>query len=223
MNEQFRYCRVKDLGLADYGAAYQMQKMVHQEVLEGNSSMIILCEHEPVITCGRMTHQENIFVSAEKLQKDYGITLHKIDRGGDVTLHCPGQVVAYPVISLTDHRRDLHKYLFSLEQVVIDLLNDFGIVANRSQGRTGVWVGEKKIASLGIGVRRWVAYHGLALNVNSDLSLFRFIKPCGMDVRMTSMAEISKKPYDLSDVKKKMLYHFSKVFNLYCQWEYEEQ
>jgi lipoate-protein ligase B len=223
MVEKIKQCRVKDLGLADYEAAYQLQQSICREVLDGNPPMILLCEHDPVITCGRMTKPENIFMSPDCLQKEHGFLFKKIDRGGDVTLHCPGQIVAYPVISLSDYRRDLHKYLFHLEQVVIDLLKDFDIFSNRSAGKTGVWVGDKKIASLGIGVRKWISFHGIALNVNNDLDLFRFIRPCGMDVKMTSMCDIKKGKFELADVKKKFLYHFAKVFDLYCNWEYKEQ
>ena len=140
--------------------------------------------------------------------------VHHIDRGGDITLHAPGQLVVYPILDLTNFGKDLRSYLRQLEQVAIDLLGDFDIVASRFSGQTGVWTGKKKIESIGIGVRKWISFHGLAVNVNTDLKLFSMIKPCGLDVEMTSMSQMNKKSIDIEEVKERIVASFCDNFNL---------
>jgi lipoate-protein ligase B len=130
-----------------------------------------------------------------------GIDLLRIDRGGEVTLHAPGQLVIYPILRLERFHQDLKDYLLKLEELVIDLLRDFGIVANGLAGNRGVWVGERKIASIGIGVKRWVSFHGLALNVNTDLKLFTLIRPCGLTVEMTSLNQLLGREVDMGQLK----------------------
>lgn len=201
-----------DLGLIDYEEALKVQKETVEEVINGGSPTLIFCEHPAVLTLGRLGSMTNILWPLEKLAKK-NIKVISIDRGGEVTLHCPGQLVVYPIINLSDYQRDLKKYLSSLEQVVIDLLHDFGIVAKRIDGQRGVWVGKKKIASVGIGVRKWVTYHGIAINVNTDLSLFSMIKPCGLNVQMTSMAKILGRPLALNEVKAKLFAQFHRFFS----------
>jgi lipoate-protein ligase B len=129
-------------------------------------------------------------------------------------LHAPGQLIIYPILNLTHFGKDLRFYLRQLEQVAIDLLGDFDIVANRFPGQTGVWIGEYKIASIGIGVRKWTSFHGLAINVSTDLKLFSMIKPCGLNVAMTSMSEASGKTIDMKEVKGKIVELFFKKFQL---------
>ena len=179
----------KDLGLISYQEAYEIQKSTVEEVIKGAPQTIFLCEHPTVLTMGRMAHKNHLLISEDQMKQE-GIPIYWTDRGGDITLHAPGQLVIYPILNLNLGARDLHEYLRKLEEVAIDLLKRFGIVANRFSDKTGVWVDQKKIVSMGIGVRRWVTFHGLALNVNTDLKLFQWIKPCGLDVEMTSMAAI---------------------------------
>ncbi|HLF18143.1 MAG TPA: lipoyl(octanoyl) transferase LipB [Candidatus Omnitrophota bacterium] len=190
-----------DLGLIEYDQAYVYQQECVANVLQGGEEQVILCEHHPVITLGRLSDKRNILGNQEDMKR-LGVIMRPVDRGGDVTLHAPGQLVAYPILNLNRRGRDLHKYLHHLEEVAIALLSEFGILGRRHPTQTGVWVKEKKIASLGIGVRKWVAYHGLAVNVHTDLKLFSLIKPCGLNVSMTSMAQEMKVPVEMAAVKK---------------------
>ncbi len=179
--------QVVDLGLIPYGRAYALQRRCVEEVIAGGASRILTCEHPPVLTLGSLADEDHILVSGEERRR-LGLDVVRTDRGGEVTLHAPGQLVAYPILDWR-RRRDLHRYLHELEQAGIDFLREFGIVAQRCPGRTGVWVGRRKIASIGIGVRKWVTYHGMAINCRTDLRLFRHVRPCGLDVTMTSMEE----------------------------------
>ncbi len=205
--------RIKDLGLIAYSEAYQMQKEHVEHVLNGQEQILLLCEHPAVLTLGRLTNEAHMFLSESEL-KTRGVDVQRIDRGGDITLHAPGQLVVYPILNLNNFGKDLHLYLRQLEEVAIDLLKDFDIVAHRFSSRTGVWVEERKIVSIGIGVRKWISFHGLALNVTTDLSLFSLIRPCGLDVSMTSLAQIKGSFVDMEDVKNKMVNHFCKNFKL---------
>jgi lipoate-protein ligase B len=203
--------QVTNLGLIDYHRAYSFQKEAVDHLLQGGPQVLFLCEHPIVITLGRLGEKSNIFFSKEELEKR-GIEIVSIDRGGEVTLHAPGQLVVYPIFNLSRYGKDLHQFLHKLEQVAIDLLADFDIVANRISGRRGVWVKGRKIASIGIGVRKWISFHGLGLNINTDLNLFSMIKPCGLDVVMTSLRAIHKKDIDMEEVKAKMISCFERHF-----------
>ncbi|HCI44812.1 MAG TPA: octanoyltransferase [Candidatus Omnitrophica bacterium] len=205
-------CEVRDLGLIDYTAAYGIQKECVARVLAGGAQVLFLCEHPAVITLGRLAQEANI-LDLEAISRQ-GIRVVPIDRGGDVTLHAPGQLVVYSILNLAQSNRDLRLYMHKLEQVTIALLKSFGIVANRISGKTGVFVGTDKLVSLGIGVRKWVTYHGLGINVNTDLKLFDLVKPCGLDVRMTSMARIKGEAVEMDEVKKRLVEYFRKEFNL---------
>lgn len=203
---------VRDLGLIDYAAAYGIQKESVARVLAGGAQVLFLCEHPAVITLGRLAQEANI-LNLEAINRQ-GIGVVPTDRGGDVTLHAPGQLVVYPILNLAQSHRDLRLYMHKLEQVAIALLKSFGIVASRIFGKTGVFVGQDKIASLGIGVRKWVTFHGLGINVNTDLKLFDLIKPCGLDVRMISIARIKGEAVEIREVKKMLVECFRKEFNL---------
>jgi lipoate-protein ligase B len=205
-------CEVRDLGLIDYDAAYRIQKEAAARVIKGGCPVLLLCEHPSVITLGRLAREANVLNREAIAVKD--IRIVSIDRGGDVTLHAPGQLVVYPILSLENFKKDVRWYLHQLEQVAIDLLMSFGIVADRISGKTGVWVGGEKIVSLGIGVKRWVTFHGLGINVHTDLGLFDLIKPCGLDVRMTSMANVQGEPFDMGGVKERLVECFSREFGL---------
>jgi len=200
------------LGLVDYSKAYAVQKECVQEVIDGREPALILCEHPLVITLGRLAKAEHIFLSKGELAQK-GIKLLSIDRGGDVTLHAPGQLVIYPILNLTIVGKDLRWYLNRLEQVAIDLLESFGIVASRISGQTGVWIEGKKVASVGVGVKKWISFHGLAVNINTNTELFSLIKPCGLDVTMTSIAEVKGKPINMQMVKERVPGCFDKVFS----------
>jgi len=204
---------VKDLGTIDYGKAYALQRDHVNTLVQDGMQTLILCEHPPTLTLGRSSDEKHILISQEELD-ERNVSVHHIDRGGDITLHAPGQLVVYPILDLANFGKDLRSYLRRLEQVAIDLLSDFDIVASRFSGQTGVWTGKKKIASIGIGVRKWISFHGLAVNVNTDLNLFSMIKPCGLDVEMTSMSQMIKRVIDIEEVKKKIVASFCSNFVL---------
>ena len=206
-------CEFKDLGLIDYERAWDLQTRKVTEVIAGAADSIFLCEHPPVLTMGRLAAENNILWPNHELAQK-GVEVHKIDRGGEVTLHCPGQLVVYPILNLERFGKDLKLYLEKLQQVAIDLLQDFDIVATGLSGQRGVWAGERKIVSIGIGVKKWVTYHGLVVNVNSDLTLFDMIKSCGLDVRMTSIEQEKGRAVDMRDVKEKITRRFCEQFQL---------
>ncbi len=209
-------CRVVDLGCIDYLAAYQKQKQAVAEVMAGQEQIIFLCEHPSVLTLGRLAKTEHILIPREDLQR-LGVSVHEIDRGGEVTLHSPGQLVVYPILDLRNYKMDLHWYLHQLEQAVIAFLKEFAILSDRLLGKTGVWVAQNKIASIGVGVKKWITFHGLAVNANTDLNLFSLIKPCGLDVQMTSIEKIKGQSVEMSLVKEKMLDVLTKSFHLRCE------
>jgi lipoyl(octanoyl) transferase len=153
--------------------------------------LLLLVEHDPVVTLGRSTKPTSLPLPPEAL-RERGIEVHEVERGGDVTLHAPGQLVGYPILNLQHHRADLHWYLRQLEEVLIEALAAFGVVGQRDRGRTGVWTHDRKIASIGIHVKQWVTLHGFALNVTTALDLFDLIVPCGLHgVTMTSIRQES--------------------------------
>ncbi len=211
--QELSLCWIKDLGLIEYDEAYRMQKEAVERVLTQEKEIIYLCEHPTVFTMGRLADEHNLLISLDEI-KENKFQYKKIDRGGDITLHSLGQLVVYPIFNLQNKGKSLKVYLNKLEGVAIDLLKGFDIVATRFPQKTGVWVGDKKIASIGIGVRRWISYHGMAINVNTDLSLFKKIRPCGLDVEMTSISRIKNQSIDLQEVKNKIIPLLSKTFNL---------
>jgi lipoate-protein ligase B len=206
-------CRTIDLGLMGYQAAYDLQKKMVQEVIDGKENTLFLCEHPAVFTIGRMGSEDHILASKDIFSAQ-GVSIVRIDRGGEVTFHGPGQLIAYPIFRLDDMGRDLKGCLGKLEKVAIDFLEHFGIVANSISGKRGVWVGQKKIASIGIGIRRWVTFHGIGININTDLSYFQMIRPCGMDVQMTSVSQIKGSVQNIAIVKNELLNSFKKIFQL---------
>jgi lipoate-protein ligase B len=155
---------------------------------ERRQDVLLLVEHEPVVTLGRGTRATSLPLAPAELERR-GLTVAEVERGGDVTYHGPGQLVGYPILDLREHREDLHWYLRQLEAALIAALDELGVAAERSPGLTGVWTRGRKIASLGIHVKQWVTFHGFALNVSTDLRAFELIVPCGIpDVIMTSVA-----------------------------------
>lgn len=206
-------CRLVDLGLMGYERAYVLQKEYVRQLLDGGCQSLLLCEHPVVLTLGRLADEKNKLVPQDSLTKR-GIKVQHVDRGGDITLHAPGQLVIYPILDLRNFGKDLRRYLYQLEQVAIDLLSEFDIVASRFPGQTGVWVDKKKIASVGIGVSRWISFHGLAINVNTDLDLFSMIRPCGLDVDMTSIFAIKGRAVPMAEVKERTAERFFGNFRL---------
>lgn len=203
-----------DVGRCDYDRAWALQKDLHARILDDpdGAAYLVLVEHPPVITLGKSADRANVLFSAEELAKQ-GVQLRDVDRGGDVTYHGPGQLVAYPIMRLTGKRRDVHGYFRSLEQVVIALLAEYGIEAGRQQGLTGVWVGDEKVCAMGVAIRRWTTYHGLALNVSPDLSHFQLITPCGIAGKgVTSMARLLGRTVSVQEVAGRLVEHFTEEF-----------
>jgi lipoyl(octanoyl) transferase len=182
---------VIDLGRRGYGDVLALQRDLCMARADGrqHDDLLLLVEHDPVITLGRGTRASSLPVTPEDLRAR-GIEVHEVERGGDVTWHGPGQLVGYPIVDLTAMRPDLHWYLRSLEDALIDALESLGIPADRNPGFTGVWTAGRKVASIGVHVKRWVTLHGFALNVTNGLAAFDNIVPCGIpDVVMTSVQE----------------------------------
>lgn len=175
--------KVVDLGRMRYLPAWDVQKRVAEEVIEGGEDTLILVEHEPVLTLGASFHEANLLLPVSEYEFR-GIEVVRTDRGGDVTYHGPGQLVVYPVFNLRRHGQDLHRWMRDLEEAVIVALRPLGIEGWRFPPHTGVWVGEgasaKKIAAIGVKVRKWVSLHGIALNVENNLADFDLIVPCGI-------------------------------------------
>lgn len=191
--------RVTDLGLVSYAEALAIQERAVEEVLDGGEERLFVLEHTPVVTLGRHGGEGFLSVPPDELRAR-GVEVHHASRGGNVTCHFPGQAVIYPVVRISRRPGGLKKYFFDLEQAGIDALASLGVKAGRYPGRPGVWTGPRKIASVGVGVRRWVSYHGLALNARGDMSLFSMITACGLPgVEMTSAAlEMSRLGLDPS-------------------------
>jgi lipoyl(octanoyl) transferase len=193
-----------DWGRTRYADAWARQdELVRQRIAGEIGDTLVFTEHEPVFTIGmRSGADAHLVWSADQLAHS-GVELVRTNRGGDITYHGPGQIVGYPIVSL-DARRDLHAYLRFLEQVLINTLETFGLPADRREGKTGIWIGHRKVAAIGIAVRRWVAYHGFALNVNPDLDHFAGIIPCGItpaDGTVTSMRKELRHGCDMAEVK----------------------
>lgn len=180
---------VIDLGRRAYAPTLELQRALCRARVEGqiDQDILLLVEHDPVMTLGRSTKAESLPIPAAELPA-HGVEVFEIERGGDVTFHGPGQLVGYPIVDLQLLKPDLHWYLRELEGALIDALASLGIPGRRSQGQTGVWVGPKKIASIGVHVKQWITLHGFALNVTTDLKYFDLIVPCGIEgVRMTNV------------------------------------
>jgi lipoate-protein ligase B len=181
---------VQDLGCRAYLEVLELQRSLCRRRIAGEiaEDLLLLVEHEPVVTLGRGTRPHSLPLSAMELERR-GVSVYEVERGGDVTFHGPGQLVGYPIFDLRGHREDLHWYLRRLETALIRGLAGLAIEAGPNPGLTGVWTNGRKIASIGIHVKQWVTFHGFALNVNTDLSYFDLIVPCGIrDVVMTSVA-----------------------------------
>jgi lipoyl(octanoyl) transferase len=195
--------RIEWLGRIDYQTGLQIQNKKLESCLSDGAETVILLEHEPVYTIGRLPDKSSLRSAG---QLPYPV--FEINRGGQATYHGPGQLVGYPILDLRVRGRDLHHYLRELECLLIDLLADFEIRGVRVEGKTGVWIEDRKIASIGVGVRKWVTMHGFALNVASDLRGFDNITPCGISgVRMTSISSELEREISLEAVREKLVPH----------------
>jgi lipoyl(octanoyl) transferase len=209
-NRNLTYC---DLGLIDYQEAWNLQKEIFDLRYKNEiSDVLFLLEHPNTYTLGKVADKNHLISSSQYLEKNK-ISVYDIDRGGDITYHGPGQIVGYPIINLDEWERDTHKYLRALEEVIIRVCTEFGLIANRNSSYTGVWIGNKKIAAIGIKVSRWITMHGFAFNANTDLSLFQGIVPCGItDKEVTSLKKELGKELDLNQVKEMIFKYFVEVF-----------
>lgn len=224
----------KDLGLVDYQEGWDYQETLFKAIVEKKirnrtlpieaheptENHLLFCEHPHVFTLGKSGSKEHVLLSEDGL-KEKNARFYKINRGGDITYHGPGQLVGYPILDLDNFFTDIHKYLRLLEEAVILTLLDYGIVAGRISGLTGVWVDHeqqdnpRKICALGVKSSRWVTMHGFALNVNTDLSYFNHIIPCGIsDKAVTSLAFELGKPQELAEVQTKLLKHLAYLFEM---------
>jgi lipoate-protein ligase B len=209
---QERRFRTLRPGRLPYGAALALQEDLLDKRRQRGEDTLILLEHPPVITFGRRVADSHLLLSDGELARR-GIELARTGRGGDITYHGPGQLVGYPIVDLDPLGRDLHRYLRLLEAMLIDALAAFAVTGETVSGKTGVWVEGAKVASIGVGVRRWVSWHGFALNVGSDLSGFDAIVPCGLQgVAMTSLERLLGRPVPLPEVEERVIDAFAKVF-----------
>ena len=201
------------LGLVPYVPAWELQKRLAAERIDGaRPDTLLLLEHPPVFTLGRNSSEEHILVAPGDIVRK-GATVQRIERGGEVTYHGPGQLVAYPIIKLEGAERSVAQLVDNLEQSIIDTLGDFGIRGERMSGQRGVWASGQKIASVGLSVKRWVVMHGMALNVALDMSYFTLINPCGHpETVMTSMEQQLGYAPATVDVGESFVRHFARIF-----------
>ncbi len=204
-----------NLGMTRYDSVWELQKRLHAFVFESQlPGVFLLNEHEHVYTLGKGGNVDHLLAGSDELERRH-IGYYEIDRGGDITYHGPGQIVGYPILNLEHFRKDVHLYLRWLEEVIIRTLGVYGVAGNRSEGETGVWVGNEKIAALGIKVSRWATMHGFAFNVNPDLSYFDRIIPCGIFHKgVTSLSAQLRKEVQVSEVIPAILESFADVFEV---------
>ncbi len=224
VNLRTKLCSVVDLGLISYCAALEWQQRAVAARKRGEvSDLLLVCEHPHVITLGRNGKTTNLRAS-DHLLAQMNVEFHETDRGGDITYHGPGQIVGYPIVDLTEHRRDVRWYVQMLEEVMIRGSAEFGIDARRAEGRHGLWVEspkgregdgqEEKLAAIGVHLSRWVTSHGFAYNVSTDLRYFDLIVPCGIPgKRATSLERLLDHGVPLDEVKPKLTTHFGDIFD----------
>ena len=206
---------IYELGTVPYEKALEYQEsLLAKRIAEEIPDSLILLEHPPTITTGRKGNTGNLLVRKEYLEK-HGVSFVHASRGGDITFHGPGQIVGYPILNLKNHEMDIRKHLRSIEEVIIRTLGDFEIEGRRIDGVTGVWVKRSKIASIGIAIRKWVTYHGFALNVSTNLDYFELILSCGItDVKITSIGSWleNEESIKMDDVTQSVIKNFMGVF-----------
>lgn len=237
----------KDLGRVSYQKAWDYQQVLHDRLKEVKLKKrktpndpgvplyqphyLLFCEHNPVYTLGKSGSKDNLLLGKEGMERE-GFEFFKINRGGDITYHGPGQLVGYPIFDLDRFFTDVHKYVRFIEEVIILTLKEFNITGERVEGFTGVWISsgagrpQRKICAIGVHLSRWVSMHGFALNINTDLSHFNNIVPCGIvdkDKVVTSMQEELDQEIKISLVKDRLKYHFSHLFKFEYATVYDEQ
>ncbi len=200
------------LGKRDYSYTWEMQKALHRLVCEyEGKEKLLLVEHNPVITLGRRAKETNILLPEAELKRK-GVEVYRIERGGDVTFHGPGQLVGYPILNLKKRGLSIHSYITSLEESLINLLRKYEINGFRKEKMIGVWTEEGKIAAIGVAVKNWVTFHGFALNVITALSYFNLIVPCGINEPVTSMEMFMATKPNLDEVAEKYSESFNEIF-----------
>jgi len=202
-------------GIINYEKAYKFQlKLLEKRYQNKINDTLLLVEHPPVLTIGTSGTRDNVIVNNNFL-KEKGIEVFETRRGGDITYHGPGQIVGYPILNLKEHKKDLHWLLRSYEEVFIRLLKEYNIQADRIKGLTGVWVGNKKITAIGVGVRHWITYHGFAFNIDPKLEHFSYIIPCGIkDKEVTSLKKELGSEIKKEEVIEKIIKYFAQVFKM---------
>ncbi len=216
MNDQ-RRVHWSFLGRVPYEPTYRLQEQVRREIRIGGPEHLLLLEHEPVFTLGRSASASDV-VASEAWLEERGIKVHETNRGGQVTYHGPGQLVGYPIFNLDPDRRDVRRYVRDLQEVLLRTLADFGIIGRRRDGQAfiGVWVGDHKIASIGVHLARWITLHGFALNVATDLEHFDGIVACGLpQVNMTSIERLTGEVVPLAEISTRLARHAGDVFDRY--------
>lgn len=207
-----RKCELRDLGRIEYSEAFDLQRdLVERRKCGLIPDQFLIVEHPHTVTLGRNGRMEHLLADEATLRRA-GVSFHPTDRGGDITYHGPGQIVGYPILDLREWKRDVVAYVRAIEQVIIDALTGFGLPATRIPGWTGVWVNGRKVAAIGIHIRRWITSHGFALNVSTDLSYFQYIVPCGLSEPVTSMAELGIAA-DRGAVTAALTRHFARIFD----------
>jgi len=210
-----RKCHLLRLGIMEFGEAWKLQKsLLEPRMSNAVEDCLILLQHPPTFTFGRRYKEDNLITNKEYYES-LGFAVYKTDRGGLATYHGPGQVVGYPIIKISTYTKDYYQYLRMLEDVMIRTLIDFGIVAERNEGYTGVWVDNAKIGFIGVRMSFGYSMHGFSLNVNNDVSPFNHITPCGIQgVRITSVQELLNTSVNMQEVYAKLANHFSDVFQI---------
>ena len=201
--------QILDLGQKPYKDVWNLQKKMQLKRLNGDiGDVLILVEHDPVYTLGKNANPDHLLQS-----RDRSIDVFNVERGGDITFHGPGQLVGYPILDLSNYKKSVSWYMRSLEQLTIDVLYEFEISANRVEGLTGVWVGDEKIAAQGVRLTKWITMHGFSININTDLSFYDGIIPCGIfNHGVTSMKEILRRTQKMEKVKSLVIDKFNQIF-----------
>jgi len=208
-----RELRVIQLGVRDYASVLALQEQTHAARVRGEiPDTLLLVEHEPTITLGRAAKREHVLATAEQLRAQ-GIAMHEIGRGGDVTYHGPGQLVAYPIFDLKPDRCDVRRYVRALEQVMLQVAESYGLTAHRVEGKTGAFCDQRKYGALGVRISRWVTMHGVAMNINAALDGFSLIVPCGLpDTPVTSLSREAGREITVADAIENTITQFSSIF-----------
>ena len=201
--------QILDLGQKPYKEVWNLQKKIQLKRMNGDiGDVLILVEHDPVYTLGKNANPDHLLQS-----RDRSIDVFNVERGGDITFHGPGQLVGYPILDLSNYKKSVSWYMRSLEQLTIDVLYEFKISAKRVEGLTGVWVGDEKIAAQGVRLTKWITMHGFSVNINTDLSFYDGIIPCGIfNHGVTSMKKILKRTQKMEKVKSLVIDKFNQIF-----------